>query len=144
MENHSKQRVFKLDPKEYKEKLSRVELENIFLDSFSATVKRDKLGSAMKVDIKDKREYKIQENGDVVFLHSFELVSSLKSKKDYGLKIKCTYSVYLHSTIELTNDFWDIFSSVNLHINTWPYFREFVQSTTQRMSVPPLTLPLIK
>jgi hypothetical protein len=142
--NNSDQKKFKLDPKEYKEKLGSVDLKSICLDSFSAVVNRDKLGSSMKTTINDKRKYEIKENGDVVFLHSFELINTTKSKKDYGIKISCSYSLCFRSKLELSSAFWDIFLAVNLHINTWPYFREFVQNTTQRMSVYPLTLPLIK
>lgn len=144
MRKNSEKKEFKLDPKEYKDKLGNVELKSICLDSFSATVNRDKLGSSMKTSITDKREYEIKEDGDVVFLHSFELINTSKLKKDYGIKITCSYSLCFRSKLELTSDFWDIFSAVNLHINTWPYFREFVQNTTQRMSLLPLTLPLIK
>lgn len=144
MSTNPDQKEFKLNPKEYKEKLGTVDLKNLCLDSFSATVNRDKLGSSMKIIINDKRNYEIKENGDVIFLHSFELINTIKSKKDYGIKIICSYSLCFRSKIELTCDFWDIFSAVNLHINTWPYFREFVQNTTQRMSIHPLTLPLIK
>jgi preprotein translocase subunit SecB len=36
------------------------------------------------------------------------------------------------------------FASVNAVFNAWPYFRELVQSTMARMSLPPLTLPLYR
>jgi hypothetical protein len=35
------------------------------------------------------------------------------------------------------------FCRVNGVFNTWPYWREFVQATLQRLSLPPLTLPLL-
>jgi len=144
VKKNSDKKEFKLEPKVYKEKLHKVELLSISLDSFSAKVNRDKIGNSMKTSVKDTRTYDIKENGDVVFLHSFELINTEKLKKDYGIKINCTFSLCFSSKEELTRDFWDIFSAVNLHINTWPFFREFVQNTTQRMSVFPLTLPLLK
>lgn len=135
---------FKLDPKEYKRKLGYVELKNIYLDSFSATSRRDKLSGSIRTIVDDNREYELQENGSAIFKHSFQLIGTRKYKKDYGIKIKCTYSLQFDSTDDLEEEFWDIFSEVNLHINTWPYFRELVQNTTQRMSIMPLTLPLLK
>lgn len=35
------------------------------------------------------------------------------------------------------------FCRINGVFNTWPYWREFVQATLQRLSLPPLTLPLL-
>lgn len=36
------------------------------------------------------------------------------------------------------------FSRTNAMLNSWPYWREFVQSTVARMNLPPLTLPLFR
>lgn len=36
------------------------------------------------------------------------------------------------------------FSETNALLNSWPYWREFVQSSTVRMNLPPLTLPLFR
>jgi hypothetical protein len=135
---------FKLDPKIYREQLDNIELRSISLDSFSAIVNRDKLTSSMKTAITEKRKYEIKEKGEVLFSHSFELITTQKTKKDFAIKINCLYSLSFTSKVELTEDFWDIFKAMNLQLNTWPYFREFVQNTTQRMSVFPLTLPLYK
>jgi len=38
----------------------------------------------------------------------------------------------------------DAFAGVNGVFNAWPYFREFVQSMTTRMNVPPIVLPLFR
>ena len=37
----------------------------------------------------------------------------------------------------------DAFSRINGVYNVWPYWREYVQSTTVRLGAPPLTLPLL-
>jgi hypothetical protein len=36
------------------------------------------------------------------------------------------------------------FSHTNAMLNSWPYWREFVQNTVARMNLPPLTLPLFR
>ena len=36
------------------------------------------------------------------------------------------------------------FSKTNAMLNSWPYWREFVQNTVARMNLPPLTLPLFR
>jgi preprotein translocase subunit SecB len=44
----------------------------------------------------------------------------------------------------MTKDYFGVFVQVNLPVNTWPYFREFVHSTVSRMGLPPVVLPLVK
>ncbi|MFQ5424460.1 MAG: hypothetical protein ACE5F9_10825 [Phycisphaerae bacterium] len=39
---------------------------------------------------------------------------------------------------------FDAFGELNGLFNVWPYWREFVQSTTVRMGLPPLTLPVFR
>jgi hypothetical protein len=36
------------------------------------------------------------------------------------------------------------FCNTNAMLNSWPYWREFVQNTVSRMNLPPLTLPLFR
>ncbi len=38
----------------------------------------------------------------------------------------------------------EAFSRTNALLNSWPYWREMVQSTVARMNLPPLTLPLFR
>ncbi|MGB2984449.1 MAG: hypothetical protein WBE26_01090 [Phycisphaerae bacterium] len=38
----------------------------------------------------------------------------------------------------------DAFGEVNGLYNAWPYWREFVQATTVRMGLPPLTMPIYR
>ncbi len=52
--------------------------------------------------------------------------------------------VELESEYSFNEEFLKIYLDVNLNYNTWPYFREFVQSATQRAGLPPLTLPFYK
>lgn len=38
----------------------------------------------------------------------------------------------------------DAFCNTNVLLNSWPYWREFVQNTVSRMNLPPLTIPLFR
>jgi preprotein translocase subunit SecB len=58
--------------------------------------------------------------------------------------MNCVYRVMLKSERPITEDFMQIFLNVNIHMNTWPYFREFAQSMLNRIGYPPLTLPFFK
>ena len=134
----------KLSPKEYKKILADVHLDSINLNSCSAIVKQEKLGKEMKINVKDKVTYSLPEENEVVFVQQYELISTKKTLRDYALKISCSFNVKFSSEAPLSDDFLKIFSQVNLHVNTWLYFREFVQNTAQRMCLPPITLPLLK
>jgi hypothetical protein len=39
---------------------------------------------------------------------------------------------------------FEAFGRLNGLFNAWPYWREFVQSATNRMGVPPITVPALK
>jgi preprotein translocase subunit SecB len=44
----------------------------------------------------------------------------------------------------LTEAHLDAFAKTNAVFNAWPYWREFVQSTTVRMGLPPLVTPVFR
>jgi hypothetical protein len=44
----------------------------------------------------------------------------------------------------LTEDHYQQFANTNGIYNAWPYWREFVQNTIARMSLPPLTIPVFR
>ncbi|MBN2513573.1 MAG: hypothetical protein JXB18_11605 [Sedimentisphaerales bacterium] len=53
--------------------------------------------------------------------------------------------VYNAISLEKTTDEAVIlFGETNGIFNAWPYWREYVQSTTTRMSLPPLTIPVFR
>ncbi len=45
---------------------------------------------------------------------------------------------------EIAEDSRIAFANVNAVYNAWPYLRELVQNISSRMSIPPLTVPLLK
>lgn len=139
-----------ISPTEYKKMLVYVSLNSINMESCSSQIRRNFLdksflpGESLKINIEDKTRYDLLDENTVIFTHNFLLVGTKKNKKDFALKIQCSFDVKFTSEIPLLTDFLDIYSKFNLHLNTWPYFREFVQSITQRMGIPPLTMPLLK
>ena len=133
-----------MDPSAYREFLEQIELETIVLDSCSIKTNRDKIGSNMKLDIRYKVDYTIAEETSAVINLSYNFTATKKIKKDFALKVACVYRMVLSSERPITDEFMEIFTSINARMNTWPYFREFVQNMIQRVGFPPLTLPLLK
>jgi hypothetical protein len=68
-----------------------------------------------------------------------------ESKKDHVIKIACEY--VLKYKLEMDKDASDEdlgnFCNINALYNAWPFFREFALNMTNRMEIPPLTLPLM-
>ncbi len=137
-----------LSPKEYKEELRSVDLSKIELDSCSAKLRRDRLQAIpgpITLDVTNKAEHKIIDPKMAVLTEQFLLVGTRTTKRDYIIRIECTLSVTLTKTKgEFTREFLDTYMIVNLDLNTWPYFREFVHNITHRMDIPPLVLPFLK
>ncbi len=62
------------------------------------------------------------------------------------LRIECTFQlVYsLPESVKPNANEIRAFCNTNALLNSWPYWREFVQNTIARMNLPPLTLPLFR
>jgi hypothetical protein len=133
----------KISPEEYRDIINSIELLNIRLTS--ADVKFKVYEPPMGYNISSKETYEQEADSNVVTINQIYTLAAKppKSRKN-GITIKCCYEVTFKSDRQLTGDFFEIYSHRSLPLNTWPYFREFVNSMTARMDLPPLTLPLFK
>lgn len=63
-----------------------------------------------------------------------------------AVEVRATYDVTYEvpDQSDLTQEHFDAFANVNGVFNAWPYFREFLQSSLGRMSLPPFTLPVLR
>jgi preprotein translocase subunit SecB len=66
--------------------------------------------------------------------------------QDYFLRIEARFVVtyQVRSDEGLNQSNYDAFAERNGIYNVWPYWREFVQSMTARMGLPPLTIPVFR
>jgi len=135
---------YRLNPEDYRATLKQIELEGIDLEECSCKLRRDKLGKSLRIFIKQTVTHEVQGENLILVGFSCELFASSGAKKDFALRIICTFKLRYSSKMTLKEDFIEIFKERNVPVNTWPYFREFVQNMTQRMNIPPLTLPLLK
>lgn len=132
----------KISPEEYRKILSGIELKNILLKEIKASIEHKYFTENTRITIKDKAQYKNDEN-ELIVTHTYTLTAKNKDKKN-ALKIVGTFIVIFESNHEINDDFFDIYKETSLPLNVWPFFRELVNSTTSRMNIPPLTLPLLK
>jgi len=86
----------------------------------------------------------LNEEGRVEVLVTYNLLARSKGSRKAFLRIKCEYDLVYESAERLPQEFFEMYSKTSLPLNVWPYFREFVQSTSTRMGLPPITMPLFK
>lgn len=137
----------KIDPKSYVQILNSIELRGIHLESCSVKHNREHLikqkQKGLTVSVRDKVSYE-QRDKELRVLHKYYLtVKKPEMAKDFAIKMSASFRLTYLTDSPIHEDFFDVFKDVSLVVNSWPYFREFVQSMTQRMSIQPLTLPLI-
>lgn len=75
-------------------------------------------------------------------LAHFELNISDKKGKKHGLSINCGFVAHFHFSDKIQEDYIEQFVATDFRLIVWPYFREFVNDMTARMSIPPLLVPL--
>jgi preprotein translocase subunit SecB len=136
----------KVSPKEYREFIKGVELMGIIVKASQARRLADIIDLARPVDLNtnERAEFKMRDSSTCIVQHHYELSMTYTGEKDRLLEVECTFEVGLRVASPMTKDYSDIFARVNLPVNTWPYFREFVHSTISRMGLPPVVLPLVK
>jgi preprotein translocase subunit SecB len=143
---HRRRKEQKIDPKDYANIIEGIDLREIYLASSQVNVSRDKIleGKELSVQLKDTASFTQEEDRAVVTQKYQLLLFTPENEKDHVLKITCVFLLTFVTKTPFTKEFFSVFKELTLPLNSWPFFREFVQNMTQRMSMPPLTLPLIK
>lgn len=84
---------------------------------------------------------------------SFRMTGTEESGEEEELKrpetpisVECTYEVEyeVREGFEATAEHVKAFKDGNAIFNAWPYFREYLQSSMQRMGLPPLVAPFLR
>jgi hypothetical protein len=142
----SKKTSKKLDPKKYTGILKTMKLKELYLESCSVDHKRENVlkSKGIQILVKDRASF-TQEDDKVKVFHKYFLTGkSPEMEKDYAIKISVSFCLRYITTSTIEKEFFDIFKDINLPLTSYPYFREFVQNTVQRMNIPPITLPLAR
>jgi hypothetical protein len=74
------------------------------------------------------------------------VVSQDWGEKKPALRLKVEYELRYRvpPEFEARKTEVDAFAKVNGVFNAWPYFREYIQTTTQRMNLPPIIIPVYR
>lgn len=131
-----------IPPKEYNRLLNEIELEDLYLSETSATLfKRDWEVDA-SLDLKENSSLIEIKDNKATMRVNYELLA--KSGETLILKINVKYIVTFTFKGEVTENFFKLYSVYSLPIQTYPFFRELINSTVSKMDLPQLWLPLKK
>jgi hypothetical protein len=73
----------------------------------------------------------------------FSIVVSEEKKSVPALVIECTFETHFHCKSPVVREMAERFTASELRLVLWPYFRELVFDLCGKMSIPPITIPLI-
>jgi len=113
----------------------------------SQRLREDRLPEHLKCNVDYECEHFADKKTIVV-----DLLCSLNAYYDEAesgeapLALKCTFRAHYvsESSAEVADDQLAAFGKATATFNVWPYWREFVQTMTSRMGLPPLTLPFFR
>jgi hypothetical protein len=135
----------KISPENYKTIIQGIELKSISLKECDAYLNADlNAPGDLKIGIKEEADYKLKEENLVHIFHRYTIDARKPNSKSRYIKLGIVFLIRITSEETFTDDFFEIYKQVSLHLNTWPYLREYVNQMTSRMSVPPITLPLFR
>jgi Preprotein translocase subunit SecB len=134
--------------KQYADFLKGIKLIGLALGSCSASLDRglyfaqDRPGKSVRTISAD---YKLEDAKKDYFDASarFRLTVEEKATSKRALAVECEFVGHFHCSVsEFPRDFADRFTQAELRLILWPYFREFVNNITGKMSIPPVLIPL--
>lgn len=135
----------KISPQEYSQILDGMELHDIVLTSSKIEYSGKVLPvDSLSVNITNNSKLKILTENAIHVIDTFKLRVLEEDQETQFVEIQVSFRLAFSCKVTVSKEFFDIYKQFSLKLNTWPYFREFVQNMTARMNIPPLTLPLFK
>lgn len=132
----------KMEPKEYNKLLKHINIADIVLKDIKSTLFKFSIEEMARLEFKEAAQI-INLKDDLINVEiSYLLRAIAKKKKIFDLKAK--YIVSFATDRQIPKEFFDIYNEISLPLQTFPYFRELVNSTISKMGLPALILPLRK
>lgn len=129
----------------YNKIIQGVDLRKLYLKEFSGELKPDIMGGVASVNIKiNKASYTTKPENIVEIVQKWTVLAKDRKSQTEFLNISVTYCLILHSKEKFTKEFFEVYQNTSLLLNIGPFVREFINSMTARMNLPPLTLPFFK
>lgn len=130
------------NPEEYRQFITQLELSRVWLHESS--VKNDVGPDSpleAQVDIGQSYSWRECPRGFDAFA---KYTARIRTPAAVAAEVDATFGLRFQSATPLNERIFVVFARVNLPVNAWPYFREFVSSTLGRLGWAPYTLPALK
>jgi preprotein translocase subunit SecB len=123
-----------------------VEIKDIQFLEFGARHKPELIVKPMTVILEVNTKTQLEKKGNEIVVHVIFILYAGGKEKERAVEIRLTLRLryVAKSKIAFNNEYIDSFGHFNGIYNAWPYWREFVQSSTARMNLPPLVLPVYR
>lgn len=99
--------------------------------------------AATRIEIKTRADYENQE-GEFEVSHRYDMKVRAADSKKLLAKMSVVFAVTYASARPLNDQLFEVFQTVNLPVNTRPYFREFAHNCFARMNWPQVIAPAFK
>lgn len=133
----------------YRRILDGLELKKLYVKGFAGQINLDvtpipKATKVVLVNISSTADFTHKPENQVEIESKWDVVAKDKRSKSEFLNVSVTYCLVLHSKERFTKNFFEFYEKTSLPLDVWPFVREFLNSMTARMNIPPLNLPLFK
>ncbi len=135
----------KITPEEYGEFLRRIELKQVYLsDARVKRVRTPEPDSTLSFGQSiGKSKFRNTGHGFAATFNFHVILLEEDEEKPFG-DINVTYTAEYSSENKMSRNIFEVFEAYNLPLNLYPYVREYVHTTTNRMGMPTLILPTFK
>jgi len=135
----------RISPEDYRRFIEQIELEHVLLSSASVRrIRAPVLDGGLSFEHKfTKRDFSPVDGGFDTTLHMLVRLTDEQPDPVFA-EVRVAYTAVYQSEIEMTDDIFGVFGDLNLPVNVYPYLREYVHASTNRMGLPGLVLPTLK
>lgn len=139
----SRKRTGETSKEKYNQILNGLELKQVLVEKELIERDVDQPPRKTSVHIQRNNEAQIADDKQSFRVRDMLHIEGSNEGSDNSLfTIDLTLMLQYQSKKLVTKSFLKQFVNNNLDLHSWPYFRELVQSATNKMNLPPLVLPL--
>jgi hypothetical protein len=130
-------------PDEYNRLIRSLKLQDIRMVRGQFSAAKEYEGEVgLRSHITFSGRFQATDSGFVAF-HAITFEGRCEENEERIVGIEAEYAVKYESDLEIREDLFLPFLYMNLPVQTWPFFREFVQSSVSRLHWPQVTLPTL-
>lgn len=134
-----------VSPEEYNEFIGGIELQQIRLAAAELTSSEPpEKAVGLRADIQYAEPRYDEVEGGFRASQTYNFTGRVESDPDTAIRVSTTFQLQYSSATPITPALFSVFCNLNLPLNSWPYFREYVQNALARTGWPSTVLPAFK